>query len=464
MQSIASHRRPSDERAYVAELIERIVRECPERVPTSEDERKAQELMSAELARLGLAIEEHPFAFNDNLYANLVLHFGLATAGTAVSGLFPLAGLLLHLTAGGSYLADSARRAYVLRRLLGFKPARNILATLPAKGEPKLRIVLAAHADAAFTGLLFSPPMVKRMAGRRLPGMLERFMALATYSNFALAGFDLLRVFLGPLTLPLRPVEALLTVPSALTFLINAEVALRKRVVPGANDNLSGVAALPVLATRLAAVKPPEVELVFAVTGCEEASMGGADALARDRLKEWDRARTVVLALDSIANGELRYIDIEGEVVRRPAPSWLIETMDEVARSEPRFRDVTGYTPPVGGTDAAAFLAHGYDSIALICVDEELGCPRQYHLPTDDPEHLELDPLMKSIDFAERFVHAVIRRRLGVEVHAKAAAPKSPRKASARPSKRAEADAPPSSATASARPRKSRKPKAAVED
>ncbi|HCF59710.1 MAG TPA: hypothetical protein DFS52_17160 [Myxococcales bacterium] len=461
MQSTASLGRPFDERAYVAELIERIVRECPERVPTSEDERKAQEIMSAELAKLGLAIEEHPFAFNDNLYANLVLHFGLASAGTAVSGLFPLAGLLMHLTAGGSYLADSARRAYLLRRLLGFKPARNILATLPAKGEPKLRIVLAAHADAAFTGLLFSPTLVKQMVGRRLPGMLERFLALATYSNFALAGFDLLRVFLGPLTLPLRPLEALLTVPSALTFLINAEVALRKRVVPGANDNLSGVAALPVLASRLAEVKPPEVEIVFAVTGCEEASMGGADALARDRLKEWDRARTVVLALDSIANGELRYIDVEGEVVRRPAPSWLTETMDEVARSEPRFNEVQGYTPPVGGTDAAAFLAHGYDSIALICVDEELGCPRQYHLPTDDPEHLEIEPLMKSIDFTERFVHALIRRRLGIDSRPAAAKVEpAPRKRVVGPRKEPEGNAQKTPASPRAAPRRSRKPKA----
>jgi hypothetical protein len=407
-----------DERAYVFELIERIIRECPDRSPTSEGERRSQEIMRAELERLCLSSEDHPFAFNDNLCANLALHFGMATAGTAISGLFPLAGLLMHLTAGGSYFADSARRGYVLRRLLRFKPSQNLLATMPAEGEPKLRIVVAAHCDAAYTGLLFDPRMVRLMVGRRLPGILERFLALATWSQLALAGLDVARIFLGPLTLPLRPLEALLTVPSALAFVIGAETGVRKRVVPGANDDLSGVAALPVLAARLAAKKPSDVELVFAVTGCEEASMGGADALARDKLAVWDRANTVVLVLDSINNGDLAYIHTEGEVWRTPVPSWLVSLLKETAGADSRFAGLVGMAPPVGGTDAAAFLAHGYDSVGICCIDPKLGVPREYHLPTDDPEHLEMDPLMKGIDFAEAAIHAIIRRRLGEAVPA----------------------------------------------
>lgn len=401
-----------DDVATLLALVERIVRECPARKPTSADELRAQQIVAEEFARLGVPTSWHRFEFNDNLYANLALHFGLGVLGTAVSGLAPAAGLALHLLSGTSFWLDSTRRAYLLRRLFRFKPSQNLLATLPAEGRPELRIVLAAHADAAFTGLLFDERVVRSVVGRRLPGVLERALALATHTQFALAGFDALRLVFGPLTLPLRPIELVLTLPSLVVLAANLEILLRNQVVPGANDDLTGVAALPALAARLARDKPASVELVFVATGCEEASMGGADALARDKRWEWDRTRTVFLALDMLTNGELRYIDVEGDVSPAPIPDWLAATIRETAASQPRFSQVSPFRPPVGGTDAAAFLAHGFAAASLICVDPALGVPRHYHLPSDTPENLDAGQLSLSLDFAEALVRAIWRRRV----------------------------------------------------
>ena len=401
------------ERAQVFALIERIVRECPHRRPTSDDERRAQEIVREVFDGLGARTELHHFEFNDSLYANLALHFGLGTLGTAVSGLLPLAGLALHLAAGTSYFLDSTRRAYLLRRLLKFRPSQNLLATLPAEGEPALRVVIAAHADAAFTGLMFDPRAVRAIAGTRLPGPLERSLAFATYANFALAGIDLARLFLGPLTLPLRPLEAALTAPSAVIAALGLEVVVRNQLVPGANDDLSGVAALPLLAARLGQRKRKDVELVFATTGCEEASMGGADALARDKEGVWDKRRTVFLALDGLTNGELCYLATEGEVRDLPVPPWLVRTFARVAASEPRFAKVKPHRVPVGGTDASAFLARGWDAGSLVCIDPTLGAPRHYHTLTDTPENLELEPLFEAIEFVEQLVEGIVEERLG---------------------------------------------------
>ncbi len=400
---------------YIKNLIERIVRECPRRQPTSEDERRAQMIMTEEFEKLGLSSEVEPFHFNDNLYANIALHFGLGTLGTAVSGLIPPAGLFLHLLAGSSYWADSTRRAYVLRRLFPFRPSQNILATMPARDEPALRIVFLAHADAAFTGLLFDPKRIRRFVGgeggeSRLP---KRLLALTTRTQFALAGFDLLRVFLGPLTWPLRPVEALLTAPAFIAFALNMQVVLKNEIVPGANDDLSGVAALPVLARRLAVGKHPDVEYVFGVTGCEEASMGGADALARAKEGIWDRERTVIIGLDSLANGDLLFLEVEGEVVKTPIPGWLGRVVRDTAASEPRFAEVTGFEVPVGGSDVAVFLARGWDGVCLTCVDPEIGAPQHYHMPSDSPENLDVDKVLYSIDFAEKLTNSIIEHRLG---------------------------------------------------
>ncbi len=397
------------------EVIERIVEECPRRQPASEDERRAQEIMRAEFESLGLTTHEEPFYFNDNLYANLALHFGLGTLGTIVSGLAPALGLLLHLGVGTSYVAESTRRAYLLRRLFPFKPSQNLFATIPAATvEPDLRLVFLAHADAAFTGMVFSPLFVKLSSGEPPFGLryLQRSLAMTTHSQFVLAGFDFLRLCFGPLTWPLRPLEAVLTLPALIAFALNLEMVLRNEIVPGANDDLSGVVGMLLLAQRLAPVKPENVELVFVVNGCEEASLGGGDAMARAKKGEWDRKKTVFVGLDGLANGELKFLEPEGEVVRTHVPRWLRKVAEETARSERRFTEVEAFEPPVGGSDVAALLAHGWDGLCLACVDPERGSPRHYHQSSDTPANLDYDKIVYSVDFAERLAHNIIKFKL----------------------------------------------------
>lgn len=406
---------PQEQRAYAAELVARIVRECPRRQPTSADERRAHEIMRAEFDAAGLQTRLHEFRFNDNIHQNLALHFGLGTLGTVVSPLAPMTAFALHAGSAASFWADSSRRGYFLRRLFPFKSSRNVLGVVPARAEPALRLVFLAHVDAAFTGLVFHPWLLERTHGEPPAALrfLKRPTELAVKAQAALAAIDLLRATLGPWTWPLLPLETLLTLPSALMTLANVDILARNTVVPGANDDLSGVVALPLLAQRLAADKHPDAELVFVATGCEEASLGGADALARDMKGIWDPARTVVLALDQLSLGDLMYMRAEGEVTRIEAPLSLTTLADEIAASEPRFREVVPFESPVGGTDAGAFLAHGYDAMALVCIDPKLGAPKHYHRPEDSPENLDPDKIVFCLDFTEKLVRTLVERRLG---------------------------------------------------
>lgn len=369
--------------------------------------------MAEELQELGLETRVEPFKFSDDLYGNVAVHFGLASLGTALSGLTPHLGLALHLLVGFSYYADSTRQGYLLRRLFPFRPSQNVLGLLPAQDEPALRIVMIAHADAGPTGLLYDPRAVTLLTGR-LPKPLrfmERTLAVATWSQFVLAAMELSRIVIGPLGVVIRPLEHIVNLPNLLAALVAGEISLRRHTVPGANDDLSGVAALPILAARLSRTKHPDVELVFVVSGCEEASLGGADALARSMSGTWNRENTVVLGLDSLANGELRYLHPEGEVVETYVPKWLIDVIDGVA--EESNVTISPYQPPVGGSDIAAFQAHGYDGVCLAGIDAELGTPRHNHQPSDTLENLEIEPLMAAIDFAEQLVEGIVRQRLG---------------------------------------------------
>lgn len=407
-----------EEQDYAKRLLEQIVRECPRRQPTSNDELRAQEIMKTEFEKIGLETSWHEFLFNDNLYANMALHFGLGNLGTLISPIAPLTAFLLHGLAAGSYLADSTRKAYILRRVLKFKKSQNLLAVIPARSKPRLRIVIGGHADAAFTGLIFHPGLIRTFtspSGKNPASLrfVKRGIETATWSQMALAAFDLLRIALGPLSWVFRPTELILNTPGFLALVLNLEVLLRNRIVPGANDNLTGAVALPILARRFLKDRHPDVEFVFVVTGCEEASLGGGDALARDMEGVWDKRDTVFLGLDSITNGRLHYLEVEGEVVPIPIPAWIRYVMRQTALSDPRFHGVTGFEVPIGGSDVAAWLARGWDGVCLTCIEPGLGAPRYYHMPEDTPENIDWAQFMLSVDFAEKAARNIIAYKLG---------------------------------------------------
>ncbi len=418
---------PRGTAAHAAALIQEIVELHPRRVAGSVAERLAHDRFAREfraLARereLALDVELRPFRFNTHLYAVLALHFGIAVLGSlATLAGAPLVGLLLHLLAGVSYYGDSTRRFYWLRRLFRFRESQNLIATAPARGgEPELRVVLIAHVDAAYTGVVFHPALIRQ--GTRpppVPGLefMSKSMLVTTGATLLLALVDLLALAgaLPPsaLFVPL----AALSVPPLIAFALNLEVVLRDQVVPGANDNLTGCAAAVALAERLLPRKPARAELVFVITGAEEAGTGGAYALAREVSRatssvHWDRARTVVLAIDGLSNGGLRRV-VDGELVPMSVAPWLDRVLDQVAATESRFRGITSMPIPVGATDAMPFHALGYDAVCLSCVDPSIGAPRHYHRPSDTPENLDLAQYADSIDFTERLVDAILTKRI----------------------------------------------------
>lgn len=397
------------------DIIKGVLELGPRRMACSRRERRAQELLQARFQDKGLQTELRPFCTNDSLYAVMALHCAVGLAGTAALAMaHPWWAFALHALAAISYTGDSWKRFHILRRAFPCKPSQNLLATMPTKGTPKLRIALVAHADAAFTGWLFHPAAIRRAAfGPHPPGLgvLRKSMRAIVLALTLLAALEAVLAIAGAsINFGVLAIAGVLTLPALIGFVLNAQVVLRDEVVPGANDNLSGCAALVTLADRLRGGVPDNVEIVMVVTGAEEAGTCGAQALAREALEEWSTVDTVVVGVDSITNGAMYYL-LDGEVIPLPAPHWLQQVAEETATSDERFPAVEGYDIPSGASDAAPFLARGFDAIALGCVDPEIGAPRHYHRPTDTLENLDWDQAARSVDFVEAFVHNIIRTR-----------------------------------------------------
>lgn len=394
------------------DLLCEIERRWPARLAGTPAEREAQERLGEELLALGAKLDWHHFTWPPHLYGALALHFGVGVAGALVARRSPGLALLLHATAAASFVSEATRRGLVLRNLWPAARSQNLLARFRAPGDlspVRRRVVLLAHADSAYTGLIFHPTVLRTVVG---PPPADgapkgKQLVLPTASLVALAALDVLRLT-GRAPRWVDAATVLAAIPPAIVAALNLEVVARNHVVPGAADNLSGCVAVVELARRLAPTLAVGAELVVAITGCEEAGTGGADRLARDMAGSWPKDGTTIVAIDTLTNGDLFWLE-EGELSRLPPPAWLVDAIGATS-AEAGMPRVERYVVPTGATDALPFLVRGWDAIALTSIDRAIGAPRHYHRPTDTAANVSPDELARAIDFSERFVLRLLAR------------------------------------------------------
>lgn len=381
----------------------------PKRVTGSALEKQAQEKLGAELEALGFKLEWRGYWWTKSLYFGLMAHFGLAVLGTALVFRWPLVAAALQLFAAVSYWAESMRYALLLRGLFPRVQSQNLIATLPAKQPMRRRLVTVAHADAAYTGVLFNPKVIKAFTKPPPPGLgwFGKQLGVGTASVAILGTLSLLaglNVWAAPTWLFLA-----LTIPATISWLLNLDVVLRNTVVPGAADNLSGCTASVELAHRLKDSLPPDVELVIVISGSEEAGTGGACRLAQSLEKsgEWKKEETFVIGLDTLCAGTLRYLE-EGEMWAIGVPKPMLEALEATnAQSEVK---ATKFVIPSGASDALPFLVRGWNTVCLSCIDPVIGAPRNYHSVTDTWRNIDERELDSSIDYAEKFLRVLASR------------------------------------------------------
>src|SRR6185312_6299243 len=97
-------------------------------------------------------------------------------------------------------------------------------------------------------------------------------------------------------------------------FTLLVDVALSD-VVPGANDNASGVAAVLELGRRLEGHPPDHLDVWLVFPGAKEGLMLGMRQWLRDHVEDVDRRRTFFVNVDSVGAGRVRPVGAEGFVI-----------------------------------------------------------------------------------------------------------------------------------------------------
>ncbi|MFM9022983.1 MAG: M28 family peptidase [Solirubrobacterales bacterium] len=367
-----------------------------ERGSASEGEHRAARWIASRLDALGApAVVERESAHGGYWWP-----LGLLTlvAGLASITRSQLAWLLAGGGAAALVADDVSGGPKLLRRLLPRRPTWNVVAVA---GDPDAErtVVVVAHHDAAHWSLLFSPA-VPEFFGRRFPGSLEKADTTPPVMFPVFAGP--LAVFLAGFTGSglLRRLGSVLSLGAAAVF---AEIGSRS-VVPGGNDNLSGVAAVLGLASSLRARPVSGVRVLLVSTGSEESFMEGMQAFGRRHFPDLPRESTSFICVDTVGSPTLMELEGEGMLVMRDYPAQLKDLLSRAARDEGielvrglRFRNAT---------DGLISMRAGYPTVMLGSITE-YKAPANYHWPSDTAENVDYGTVVDATLLCRRAIDLI---------------------------------------------------------
>jgi acetylornithine deacetylase/succinyl-diaminopimelate desuccinylase-like protein len=347
-----------------------------ERSSTRAGERASARWLALRLRELGAAdVELQPYRFQRTYAMAHGLH---NVAGIAACALGGPAGAALAVATLRSYEREVSGVTAWVRRIPGRGEGLNVIARLEAAGPKRATLVLVAHHDAANTGFVWHPRVVAAGARRHLRRRsVDPFMApIALAFGLAVAGGLLPRHSRAG-----RAARALGAALLAAGVAVDVDVA-RSPTVPGASDNATGVAVCLDLARHLTAAPLDGVEVLVALTGAEEAGMGGMAAFL-DRRSELDPRACFVLGLDTLGAGEAIVCRAEGAMRDHTYAERDLALVEEGAAAAgtaaPRWR-IGGWTDPIlavhRGIPAASLLSMGP------------GYFPHYHHPSDTPDNV----------------------------------------------------------------------------
>jgi hypothetical protein len=332
---------------------------------------------------------------------------GLTALGGVLAGVRGMRGRSLAAAALGAAAAWAAAdelppRRRRLRRVLPKRSATNVIACI-GPADAKRTVVLVAHHDAAHSGLVFSPA---------IPSAIDR-VAPQVFDLAQTSPPLIWPAVIGPALAAAGAATGRRGLARAGTLLSGGFAAAMANigassVVPGANDNGTGVVALIAVARALAQ-RPTESVRVMLVSTSEEALCEGMRAFANRHFDELPISETFFLVIDTVGSSHLLALRGEGMLGVSDYPPRSLELLDRVADElgiwlfpNLRLRNATDGVYP---------LAAGYEC-ATLCSVTRLKQPANYHWPTDVPENVDYEILGDAIRLSEALVRRLDERWL----------------------------------------------------
>jgi len=385
-----------------------------DRTPCSDGERQAAEWLAERLRAIDgvhVALEDEPsWGIFPPTATGLGL-LGALGAALVLSGRRASGALLAAATLAG--IVDEAQNGpRIVRRLVRRRRTTvNVIARTgtpdasgvrqePADGAVHGTLVVLAHHDAPQTGMLFDQTLQRRLH-ELAPRLLARAKKPPPQWWIGLAG-PLCTIGGALVSSRRRRLAGAGLALGALGAALVADV-WRSQTVPGANDNLSGVAALVALAEMLRERPVPGVRVLLVSCGAEETLQDGVRAFLARHRHELDPERTWFVNLDTVGSPHLIMLEGEGPVwMEDYSGPWLRDLV--AAQAQLLDIDLERGFRARSSTDSVIPSRAGYPIATLLSVTD-WHSPANYHLPSDIPANLDY----ATVADATRLVHALAR-------------------------------------------------------
>lgn len=398
----ALYRNSTQAASFMIKEITHICRDMKKRAPGSAGEREAGEYMSDVLKKecgcTDVKVEtfkEHPSAFYGYFWFSATFDTLCAVSFFLtpwLSIVFGAAALLL-------FLFQFVLYKQIINPLFPEKESVNVTAVRPCTEEVKRRIFLNGHIDAAwefplnyyFGGVVFEIPGVVAVVG------VLFYIALGICSLCGAGHWVHAAAMWGLLFVPF--------------FLLVGCTYNPKRVVDGANDNLTGcymgIALLREM--KRLGVSLEDTELGVILTGSEEAGLCGAKEWCKAHAGDYHDVPTCIISFDTIHDPLKLMVNMKDLNSTISADQELGMLFLHAAR-EVNVPCAKGCVPLMGGaTDSAAFTQGGFRSIGITGLSHKL--EDYYHTRRDSYDNLDEVGLQNCYLATIRFIEKLLEEQ-----------------------------------------------------
>jgi peptidase M28-like protein len=364
------------------------------RAPGSDAERRAAAHLKRRLEGFGRQAELESFEMWPGWPLGYAILAALAVLGSVLSVSLPALGAALALVATLLTFLDAGVLLPTVRRLLGRRASQNVV-SWGDRDKPGL-LVLVAHYDAGRGGIALGQKAQARRAAfgdliRRPIGPLEPFfwaqLAVLVCCILRLAGLG------GFLFTLIQFIPTVLLIVAA-ALLLDIVLAPTRA---GENDNASGAALAVRLAERFGGGRLDHFDVHVLLTGGQKALAAGSRAFVKRHKPDLPRGRTVVLNIDAVGSGTVRYTSREGPLLAVKSHPQLVALCQAIAEDD-EDEDTFGARPLVTRSPSDGYAARSAGLAAI-----SIGCRGRLDYVPD-----RVDP--EAIERAEGFCAELIRR------------------------------------------------------
>jgi len=324
---------------------------------------------------------------------SLFIDLGIFQLDIGYSLVFLSIAVCLETFALTYFIVEVMRMNEMIDFLFPKKKAKNIIGVIEPKGEVKNNVYFGAHHDSAPEYNLFY----------YLKWFGAAFIFIGFIGVFLSFFFVWMKFIVFFLPIDLTPwfqrfhIALLLFMPVAFGFLFFSS----KKHVPGAYDNLSGVAILLGIAKVLSQNRCNNTRVKLIGFACEEAGLRGSKRYVSTHLNELQKIKPKLVNIDSISTKDMIVVVHKELFMGAKHDREISDQLMEIGKK--LNIGVKLGTLPFGASDAAPFTKKGISATSMMSFDLPK-LPKFYHTRDDIPDVVEKESLGQVLDICMEYI------------------------------------------------------------